>query len=150
MPAKFPAAKTSSPFTSMRADHVAVRVPDIDEAIEWFTRKLDFRVVHRWPFGELQLAYLATPVDSTFKLELIAGPGAVERKPYKDLGDSLGLAGWHHFCFMVDSVDTTVDELRRRGVKIVAEPFELAIISRKLAFFSDPWGNLFELAEILG
>src|SRR5262250_1884249 len=111
MPAAFPAAKTSSPFTSMKGDHVAVRVPDIDKAIAWFTEKLDFRVVHRWPFGDLQLAYLAPPVDSTFKLELIAGPGAVERKPYRDLGDSLNLSGWHHICLMVDSVVDTVEEL---------------------------------------
>jgi catechol 2,3-dioxygenase-like lactoylglutathione lyase family enzyme len=149
MPAAFPAARTSSPFTSMKGDHCAVRVPDIDAAIRWYTEKLDWRVVHRWPYGDLQLAYLAAAVDSTFKVELMAGPGAADRKPYKDLGDSLNLAGWHHLCFMVDSVDATVDELRRRAVTIVAEPFDLQAISRRLAFFADPWGNLFELAQIL-
>ena len=149
MPAAFPAAKTSSPFTSMKGDHVGVRVPDINEAITWYTEKLDFRIVHRWPYGDLQLAYVAPAVDSTFKVELLAGPGAVERKPYSDLADSLNLAGWHHVCLMVDSVETTVAELRRRGVTIVTEPFDLPVISRKLAFFSDPWGNLFELAQVL-
>jgi len=73
MPAAPPAARTSSPFTSMKGDHVGVRVPDINEAISWYTEKLDFRVVHRWPYGDLQLAYLAPAVDSTFKLELLAG-----------------------------------------------------------------------------
>lgn len=149
MSAKLPAAKTSSPFASMKGDHVGVRVPNIDEAIAWYTEKLDFRIMHRWPYGDLQLAYVAPAVDSTFTLEQLAGPGAVERKPYRDLADSLNLAGWHHICLKVDSVDTTVDELRRRGVTIVAEPFDLPEISRKLAFFSDPWGNLFELAQVL-
>ncbi len=93
MPATLPAAKTSSPFTSMKGDHVGVRVPDIDQAIAWYTQKLDFRVVHRWPYGDLQLAYVAPPVDSGFKIELLAGPGAVDRKPYRDLADSLNLAG---------------------------------------------------------
>jgi glyoxylase I family protein len=50
---------------------------------------------------------------------------------------------------MVDSVNTTVEELRRRGATIVTEPFDLPVISRRLAFFSDPWGNLFELAQVL-
>ena len=50
---------------------------------------------------------------------------------------------------MVDSVDATVDELRRRGVSIVAEPFDLPVINRRLAFFGDPWGNLYELAQLL-
>ena len=40
-------------------------------------------------------------------------------------------------------------ELRRRGVTIVTEPFTLDVINRKLAFFSDPWGNLVELAQVL-
>jgi glyoxylase I family protein len=31
----------------------------------------------------------------------------------------------------------------------VTEPFVLAAISRKLAFFANPFGNLVELAEIL-
>ena len=32
---------------------------------------------------------------------------------------------------------------------IVTEPFTLDVINRKLAFFSDPWGNLVELAQVL-
>jgi len=150
MPAALPPARTSSPFTSMKGDHAGVRVPDIDRALAWYTEKLDFRIVHRWPYGELQLAYVAPAVDSTFKIELLAGPGAVERPPYRDLADSLNFAGWHHICLMVDSVDATVDELRRRGVAIVTEPFDLPVISRRLAFFADPWGNLYELAQVLG
>nr|WP_268841561.1 VOC family protein [Rhizobium giardinii] len=46
----------------------------------------------------------------------------------------------------VASVDATVENLRARGVTIVTEPFELLAISRRLAFFSDPFGNLIELA----
>jgi lactoylglutathione lyase/glyoxylase I family protein len=43
--------------------------------------------------------------------------------------------GYHHFCLNVTSVDETVATLRSRGVTIVTEPFELAAISRRLAFF---------------
>ena len=34
-------------------------------------------------------------------------------------------------------------------VVVVTEPFVLPAISRKLAFFADPFGNLIELAEVL-
>ena len=98
MPAAFPPAKTATLFASMKGDHVAVRVPDFDAAMSWYTEKLDFRLVTTWTYGPLRFAYLAPPVDNTFQLEIIAGPGAEERKPYKDLGESLGLAGWHHLC----------------------------------------------------
>jgi len=66
-----------------------------------------------------------------------------------DLGDSLKYRGYHHFCLNVTSVDETLAKLRSRGVKIVTEPFVLAAISRRLAFFCDPFGNLVELAEVL-
>ena len=50
----------------------------------------------------------------------------------------------------VTSVDDTLAVLRERGVTIVAEPFVLPAISRKLAFFADPFGNLIELSELIG
>ncbi len=49
----------------------------------------------------------------------------------------------------MSSVDETVEKLRARGVTIVTEPFVLPAISRRLAFFCDPFGNLIELAEVL-
>ena len=55
--------------------------------------------------------------------------------------------GFNHVCLSVDSVDDTLTELRRRGVDIVNTPFEIEDISARLAFFRDPWGNLFELSE---
>jgi catechol 2,3-dioxygenase-like lactoylglutathione lyase family enzyme len=149
MPFRFPNARTQSPFTSMKGDHAGLRVPDFEAAIKWYTEKLDFRVLHTWPYGGMQLAYVAPAVDNDWRIELLAGPGATERPTYRDLGDSLAFAGWHHICLRVDSADDTVDELRRRGVTIVTEPFDLPDISRRLAFFCDPWGNLFELTQII-
>ena len=72
-----------------------------------------------------------------------------EMRPYTDLGDSLKYRGYHHFCLNVASVDDTIVKLRERGVVIVTAPFVLTAISRKLAFFADPFGNLVELAELL-
>jgi hypothetical protein len=50
--------------------------PDFDAAVSWYTEKLDFRVMHTWPYGDLKLAYVAPAVDDTFRIELLAGPGA--------------------------------------------------------------------------
>jgi glyoxylase I family protein len=49
----------------------------------------------------------------------------------------------------VDNISGTVDQLRQRGVTIVEGPFKLDLISRRLAFLADPWGNLIELSETL-
>jgi catechol 2,3-dioxygenase-like lactoylglutathione lyase family enzyme len=109
-------------------------------------------VVYEWPYTDQRLAYVAPPNDDHFWVELLGdgSPTPAPRPGYSDLGDSLNYAGYHHFCLTVNDIDATVAELRRRGVTIVTEPFTLDVISRKLAFFSDPWGNLIELAQILG
>ena len=147
-----PVLNPRSTFASMKGHHVAVRVPDYAAAIEWYTTKLDFRVVHEWPYEDQRLAYVAPPNDDHFFIEILGDgkPGPIPKPVYADLGDSLRLAGFHHFCLNVDSVDATVANLRERGVTIVTDPFVLPVINRKLAFFADPFGNLIELAEVLG
>jgi lactoylglutathione lyase/glyoxylase I family protein len=146
-----PALHPTSPFASMKGRHVAVRVPDFEIAKRWYVEKLDFRVLHEWPFADEKLAYLAPAGDDLFWIELL-GDGDVKPLPkpvYSDLGDSLRLAGYHHFCLNVDDMATTVAELGRRGVPLVSEPFDLPAINRRLAFIADPFGNLIELAQIL-
>lgn len=146
-----PAQNSSSPFADMRGHHVAVRTPSLEEALAFYVGKLDFRVVAEWKYADEQLAYLAPPTDDHFYIEVLGGgePAPIEVRPYTDLGDSLKYRGFHHFCLNVKSVEGTVAKLRERGVTIVTEPFVLEAISRKLAFFSDPFGNLVELAEVL-
>ena len=144
---QLPATNPASPLSSFKGAHVAMRVPDYEAAKKWFIEKLDFRLVHEWPFGDLQLAYLAPANDNNFWVELLAGGEPKQQPNYSDLNESLHQAGYHHFCINVDSVDKAVEELKKRGVTIVGESFNLPVIGRRLAFFSDPWGNLIELSE---
>jgi glyoxylase I family protein len=146
-----PPKNIASPFADMHGHHVAVRVPSLSEAKDFYVGKLDFRVVAEWPYADELLAYLAPPTDDHFCVEIL-GDGdtpPAEVRPYTDLGDSLKYRGYHHFCLSVSSVDDTVAKLRALGIVIVAEPFVLPAISRRLAFFADPFGNLIELAEVL-
>src|SRR5262245_55032857 len=146
-----PPHNSASPFAAMRGYHVAVRAPDLDIAKRWYVETLAFRVVAEWDYADQKLAYLAPPTDDHFYVEILGGgdPGPRDVRPYSDLGDSLKYAGYHHFCLNVSSVDETATQLRARGVAIVTEPFVLPVISRRLAFFCDPFGNLIELAELL-
>lgn len=142
-----PARNTESKFSSVRGAHVALRVPDFEASKKWYVEKLDFRVIHEWPFGDLQLAYLAPPNDDNFWIELLAGGNPATREKFDDLNESLHPEGYHHFCLNVTSVDETLSELQSRGVVVVGEPFNLAAIGKRLAFFADLDGNLIELAE---
>jgi catechol 2,3-dioxygenase-like lactoylglutathione lyase family enzyme len=146
-----PAKNPASPFASMKGHHVAVRVPDFEAAKRWYVEKLDFRVIHEWPYADQKLAYVGPATDDAFYVELLGDgePKPIPKPVYTDLGDSLRLAGYHHFCLNVADMDATVAEMRRRGVTIVTEPFELPVIQRRLAFIADPFGNLIELAQVL-
>ncbi|MNG28745.1 putative lyase [compost metagenome] len=68
---------------------------------------------------------------------------------YDDVNGSLRAGGHHHLCLTVDNVDEAVAHLHRNGVTVIGEPFNVDAINRRLAFFTDPWGNFFELAEAI-
>lgn len=146
-----PAYNAASPFADMRGHHVAVRAPDYETVKRWYVETLDFRVVAEWDYGDQKLAFIAPPADDRFHIEILGGgePAPRDVRPYADLGESLVYAGYHHFCLEVASIDVTLEKLRERGVTIVAGPFLVEAISRRLAFFADPFGNLIEIAEVV-
>jgi len=147
MSASNPAANTSSPFASWTVDHAGIRVPDFAEAIAWYTNTLDFRLLRSVSIGALTFGFIAPAADDTFSFEIMGGPGAASRPSYGDLHESYDLLGWHHIGIRVASVDDAVDELKRRGVKIVSEPHDVPVLGLRLAFFADPWGNLLEVIQ---
>jgi catechol 2,3-dioxygenase-like lactoylglutathione lyase family enzyme len=128
-------------------DHVALRVVDSDAAIDWYTTKLDFTVDQEWPFGDMKLAYLS---NGTVKVVLLGGSEAELQVPPTDLADTFDAERVHHFCIAVDDLDTTVTELRRRGVNFLGEPFVVEQIGRRLAFLTDNAGNMIELSAPMG
>jgi len=133
----------------MRGHHTGIRYPDFEAARAFWVETLDWRILQTWPYGDLTLAYVLPPDQDDFHLEILAGPGAVPQPQYPDVDASLAAAGLNHVCLSVDNVDKTLAALRERGVEIVNAPFEIDDISARLAFFRDPWGNMFELSERL-
>jgi glyoxylase I family protein len=143
-----PPVDISSPFTSWKFEHAAIRVSDFDTAVVWYVEKLDFRLAKSSLLNEKTYGFLIAPgVDVGFSIELIAGPGAENRPAYQDLVSSLRLSGLHHLAFRENSVDETINELRRRGVTIINEPHDVPKLNLRVAFFADPWGNLFEVIQ---
>jgi catechol 2,3-dioxygenase-like lactoylglutathione lyase family enzyme len=135
------------PFSDWHVDHTGLRVSDMEMAVSWYVLTLGFRVVETISNGGLSFTFIAVPGDDSFRLELVAGPGVTLKPSFEDLSDSLTHGGWHHVCWRVESVDETVSELKRRGVKILGEPMDIAPLGRRIAFFADPWNNVFELTQ---
>ena len=137
----------SSPLASLKINHAAIRVPDFNAAVAWYADKLDFRLKQSVPVAGLTFGFLYPAGDDSFHFELMAGPGAADRPAYKDLHDSYNMFGWHHPGFSVYSVDAVIDELKRRDVTIASEPHDVLAMGLRVAFFADPWGNLFEVIQ---
>jgi catechol 2,3-dioxygenase-like lactoylglutathione lyase family enzyme len=137
------------PFSSLKVNHSAIRVPDFDAAVAWYVEKLDFQLRQSAAVAGLTFGFLYPAMDDSFHFELMAGPGAENRPPYKDLYDSYNMSGWHHMGFQVNDVDEAIKELKRRGVTIVSEPHDAPAVGLRVAFFADPWGNLFEMIQPL-
>jgi glyoxylase I family protein len=145
-----PAVASSSPFASWRFEHAAIRVPDFEAGVAWYSDKLDFRLMKSSPLGDKVYGSLIAPAaDAIFTVELVAGAGADSRPTYDNLGSSLKLSGLHHLGFRVGSVDDAIAELKRRSVSIVSEPHDAPKLGLRVAFFADPWGNLFEVIQAM-
>ena len=146
---KMPALNPKSKLAGISGNHVGIRVPDYGATIKWYTEKLDFRVIHEWDYADEKLAYLAPANTDGFWIEILAGGKMNANTKFDDLGKSLENGGYHHFCVHVTDMKTVLDELKKRGVKVVGQPFYLEAITRNLAFVQDPWGNMIELAEVV-
>jgi glyoxylase I family protein len=132
---------------SFTARHLGIRVPDVDSAKAWYVSSLGFRVVREWPYGDLRVAYLESSQGGEFHLELLGGGSPIVQPAAGDLMASLRSGGFHHFCWQVHDLDATVDELTRRGVNVIGEPFIVPATGNRLAFFTDPWGTVFQLLQ---
>lgn len=141
------APHVSNPLASLKINHTAIRVPDFDIAVAWYVDKLDFRLKQSVSVAGLRFGFLYPDGDESFHFELMAGPEAAERPAYKDLHESYNMSGWHHPGFRVDNVDAVIDELKRRDVTIASEPHDVPAMGLRVAFFADPWGNLFEVIQ---
>jgi len=124
--------------------HVALVVRDYDEAIAWFTGKLDFTLVA----DEYQ-------PEQDKRWVLVAPPGAAQdatslllaRASGPEQSAAIGnQSGGRVFLFLrTDDFDRDHARLRNRGVRFVREP-RVAPYG-KVAVFKDLYGNLWDLVQ---
>jgi catechol 2,3-dioxygenase-like lactoylglutathione lyase family enzyme len=111
-----------------------VPVTDQDRALDFYTKKLGFRVVTDAPFhGPQRWIELGLPRAET-KLVLYAAPG-----------QEGWIGGLINVAFVADDVEATAREMKARGVEFVQEPRKADWGTS--AIFKDPDGNRFVLAS---
>ena len=123
--------------------HVALVVRDYDEAIEFFTKKLDFVLLEDTYIPEQNKRWVTVaPPGSTGTTVLLARPSQSGQEAF--IGNQTG--GRVTFFLNTDDFWRDYNNMIARGIKFVrepkAEPYGMA------AVFEDLYGNLWDLLEL--
>jgi catechol 2,3-dioxygenase-like lactoylglutathione lyase family enzyme len=125
----------------MNIAHIALVVRDYDEAIEFYTQKLDFTLVEDTKLSEIKRWVIIAPRGSSGCNLLLAKAANDEQK--SRIGNQ---TGGRVFLFLyTDNFKRDYQNLVDKEIKIVREPSIEAYGT--VAVFADLYGNLWDLIE---
>jgi catechol 2,3-dioxygenase-like lactoylglutathione lyase family enzyme len=124
----------------MRIDetiNVRYMVDNVDEAIAFYTKLLDFEILTSAPpaFADVKRGNLRL---------LLAGPASSAGRPMPD-GTKPGPGGWNRIHFIVDDLEAEVAGLRGAGARFRNDIIEGP--GGKQILLQDPSGNVVELFQ---
>ncbi|MFJ9500200.1 VOC family protein [Brevibacillus centrosporus] len=123
--------------------HIALVVKDYDEAIEFYTKKLNFNLVEDTYQPEQDKRWVVvSPPDSVGTTILLARASNPEQESY--IGNQ---TGGRVFLFLnTDDFWRDYEEMVARGIEFVREPQEQSYGT--VAVFKDLYGNLWDLLQL--
>jgi catechol 2,3-dioxygenase-like lactoylglutathione lyase family enzyme len=126
-----------------RIAHVTIVVKDYDEAIKFYTEKLNFDLLEDTRLSELKRWVIVAPKGDLSCSLLLAKSDSEEQK--SRIGNQ---TGGRVFLFLyTDNFERDYKNLIKNGVEIVREPRIEEY--GKVLVFSDLYGNLWDLIEPL-
>ena len=122
--------------------HIALLVRDYDEAIEFYTKKLNFELLEDTYQPEQDKRWVVVaPPGSTETTILLAKASKPEQEPF--IGNQ---SGGRVFLFLnTDDFWRDYNDMISKGIKFVREPKEEEYGT--VAVFEDLYGNLWDLIE---
>jgi catechol 2,3-dioxygenase-like lactoylglutathione lyase family enzyme len=124
-----------------RIAHIAIVVDDYDEAIEFYTQKLDFQLLEDTNLGDDERWILVAPKGAKECCLLLAK--AANERQTKFVGNQTG--GRVCLFLFTDDFWRDYEKLKSREIKFVRPPqdFEYGTV----AVFEDLYGNMWDLIE---
>ena len=125
--------------------HIALVVRDYDEAIEFYTKKLNFDLIEDTYQAEQDKRWVVVaPPASTGATLLLARASKPEQEAF--IGNQ---SGGRVFLFLnTDDFWRDFDAMKGKGIKFVREPKEAEY--GMVAVFEDLYGNLWDLLQLRG
>ncbi len=129
-----------------KIDHIAIAVHDIDEAAKFYsdTLKLDLSGVEIVTEQKTKVGFLRIGESN---IELVQP--ASDDSPLVKFLETKG-PGIHHICLEVDDIHREVEELKRRGVRMIDETPRPGAHNTRVAFIhpKSSGGVLIELNQL--
>ena len=124
-----------------RIAHIALLVDNYDDAIEFYTQKLDFQVLEDTKLSEEKRWVMIAPKGAKECCLLLAK--AANERQTKSIGNQTG--GRVGFFLFTDDFWRDYNKMIDRQIKFVRHPetFEYGIV----AVFEDLYGNMWDLIE---
>ncbi|NHA08092.1 VOC family protein [Mucilaginibacter sp. HC2] len=140
-------------------DHIGFNVPDLDQAVNFFTDVLGFHKVYeegKLPLNaEAKTAFnIRQSAEITHIAMLETGKGSnielfeynsPERNMKRPMNDDMG---WYHIAIYTNNMDKSVAYLKSKGVRIIGAPIEHKTGPNgglTGVYFETPWGLQIEL-----
>jgi catechol 2,3-dioxygenase-like lactoylglutathione lyase family enzyme len=121
-------------------------VRDQDEAVEFYVRKLGFKVHTDARNGDYRWLTIQHPEQPSFQLGLFAPePPTVDEATAQTLREIVAKGAMPPLVLTVDNCRVSYDEMRQRGVEFTQEPIER--YGSVDASFRDPSGNGWKMIE---
>lgn len=129
-----------------KVDHIAVVVPNIEEARGFWVDALGLELerIESVPEEGVDIAFLPVGESEIELLQPTDPEGGVAQYLAKRG------AGMHHLCFEVDDIEATLDRLRTANVPLITETAKVGSGGKKYAFVhpKGTGGVLVELYEL--
>ena len=121
--------------------HIALLVEDYDDAIRFYTEKLNFRLIEDTVLSETKRWVILSPPGSAGCSLLLARAASAEQK--KAIGNQ---TGGRVFLFLhTDNFARDYQEMIHRGIEFIRPPAREPYGT--VAVFRDLYGNLWDLIE---
>ena len=129
----------------MKLHHAGISVPDLDRSLAWYCAALGLRPGFRFEVPPLRLRGGFALGAGGAGVELIELAGSAPGVPKPDPPAANAVHGFNHVCFRVTDLVAAYARLLAHGAVAVWDPRDAPEPGMRMAYVTDPDGNLIEL-----
>jgi len=129
----------------LRLHHAGVSVPDLDRSLRWYCEALGLAPGFRFEVPPIGLRGAFALGDGGAGVELLEMAGAAPGAAKADPPSANAIHGFNHVCFHVADLDAAYDRAIAHGAVPVWDPRPSPEPGMRMAYVTDPDGNLVEL-----